>query len=345
MSNKNHIIDEISNDLKIYKYKGEDSINYKARVIYSALSKWIKISTLDYDILVNEQEYIGQSRKHLSNRAKIFLENILDLFPEVRVWFYPEYMEDTPQSLIIDRLKYSGELVKSGFNTNLAIPTYEECIISNKTKVIRGMKNNELHMHTGLTQLEVSTDNYKVDMIELFEFYGVETLKAEFIWNMYLKNAHWRKRPDISCQVFNKYSKVSFSKSWSYDYKLNENDISIYKENHSDYGIIKKFNGEIYTSNFNRALVEEYEVRRFMYALKKEAGNSAIAYYKYLDSDNAVELNLKSALPNHENYILLSLGWPKNSIKDTNNLIFSVHVWDFIKHILDNLNIDTVEVE
>lgn len=345
MNNKKYILDEISNDLNIYKYKDEDFTIYKARVIYSALSKWIKISTLDSDLLEDEWDNIGQSKKYISNKAKIFLQNIIDIYPEARNWFYPEDMKENPETLIIDRLKNAGELVKSGFNTKLALPSYEECIISNSQKVTRGIEENNIQMHAGLVQLKLIDNSCKVDKKLLFEFYGVEDKNATEIWNIYLKNCEWRKRPEITCQIFNKYSKVNFFRSWEENYKLREGEISIYKENHNDYGVIKKIKGEIYTSQFKSVLVEEYEIRRFLYALKCEASNNTIAYYRYIEEGGVVELNLKSALPNHENNILLALGWPKNSIKDNTNLIFSIHVWEFIKLILENLNIVLREID
>ena len=345
MNNKHTIINEINNDLKLYKYKEEDYILYKSRVIYSALAKWIRISTLNCDILEDEEVNIGQSRKKLSNKAKIFLDNIIEIFPEINEWFYPKGIKESPESLIIDRLKNSGEIINSGFNTYLALPNYEECIISDKVKVCRGIESKEMHTYTGLSQLKLLKGNYKVDKSELFEFYGIENQTSIDIWKKYIKNIEWRKRQDTSYYIFNKDSNVNFYNSWECNYKLKDGEISIYKENHLDFGVIKKVNNNIYTSQFPSCLVDEYEIRRFMYGLKSEVNNSSVAYYRYLNIKNAVELNLTSALPNHENNILLALGWPKKSIQDTTNLIFSIHVWEFIKLILENLNIVVREID
>lgn len=345
MNNEKQIINEISSDLKIYKHKEEGYITYKSRVIYSALSKWIKISTLDLDILDDKEAHIGQSRKYLSNKAKIFLENMIELFPEIRDWFYPKDMQEKPEIIIIDRLKNAGEIIKSGFDTYLALPNYEECVICNKVKVTRGIENNEIQMYTGLTQLKELENDCEMNKHVLFEFYGVENKTAHEIWDIYINNIEWRKRTDISCQIFNKYSKVNFYKSWDDNYELKEGEISIYKENHNDFGVIKKINNEIYTSQFHSSLIDNYEIRRFMYALKYYANNSVIADYKYLNDKTAIELSLRSALPSHENNILLALSWPKNSIQDTKTLIFSSYVWEFIKLILEKLNIVIREID
>ncbi|CEP95572.1 Uncharacterised protein [[Clostridium] sordellii] len=345
MNNKAQILSEISNDLNIGQYKEENFILYKSRVIYSALSKWIKISTLDKDILKDKEYDIGQSSKYLVNKAKEILENIIEVFPEINIWFHPKGMKESPEILIIDRLKNSGEIIKSGFRTQLALPTYEECIISDNTKVTRGIENNEMHVYTGLVQLKSLDNICKIDKTGLFEFYGLEDKTAQEIWYKYIKNAEWKKRKSITCNIFNKYSKFNFYRSWEENYNLKDGEISIYKENYNDYGVIKNIDGEIYTSQFTRPLVESYEIRRFMYALKCEVKNNTIANYKYIGKYDAVELNLRSALPNHENNILLALGWPKNSIQDTNNLIFNIHVWEFVKLILENLNIVTREID
>lgn len=345
MNSKDEILEEISNDLKILKYEGEDLVSYKSRVIYSALSNWVKISTLDIDILNDVQRNIGQSREYISNKASIFLQNIIDIFPEVYPWFYPNDIKDKPEKIIIDRLKNAGEIIKSGFNSYLALPIYEECIVDNKTKVTRGIENKKIEMCTGLTQLKYSEVSYEVDKNRLFDFYGVENQTAKEMWDRYINQVTWNKRTDISCPIFNKNSKVAFYKSWDDDYKLNDGEISIYKENFSDYGIIKKINNEIYTNQFNHAIIDNFEIRRFMYGLKYEANNPVKVDYKYLNNKKLVELSLKCTLPNHETNILLALGWPKNSILDTKNLIFSIHVWEFIKIILENLNIIVREID
>ncbi len=345
MNSKDEILYEISSDLKMLRYEGEDLVLYKSRVIYSALSNWIKISTLDIDILNDVQTNIGQSRKYISNKASTFLNNIIEIFPEASIWFYPDDIKEKPEKIIIDRLKKSGGIIKSGFNSYFALPSYEECIVDNEIKVIRGIENRNIQMYTGLTQLKLSEVSFEVDKDELFDFYGLDNQTAKEMWKIYVNNAEWNKRSDIDCQIFNKFSKINFYNSWNDDYKLSEGEISIYKENYSDFGIIKKLNNEIYTNKFSQAIVDKFEIRRFMYALRHEANNQVTAYYKFLNNKKLVELNLKCALPNHETDILLALGWPKNSIIDTKNLIFNVHVWRFVKLILENLNIIMREID
>ncbi|MDB8794605.1 hypothetical protein PN290_01475 [Romboutsia sp. 1001216sp1] len=342
---KDEVFKEIINDLKISKYSEEDDVTYKARVVYSALALWMKISTLDGDILEDDKKGIGQSRKHLSIVGKVFLENILELYPGLKPWFYSQEANKNPQDIILERLIKSGELIKSGFNTNLAIPLYEECLVNRGVKSTRGINSRNIKIHSGLTQIELVNAEQEINNEDILQFHGLDNFTAKEILKQYVVNSQWKNRKNITCDIFNKYSKVSFYNSWENNYKLKEGEISVYRENFNDYGLIKKVNGEIYTSQFNTYLVENNEVRRFMYGLKSEVNNSVMAYYKFIDRSDCVELNLKCALPSQEENILLSLGWPKTSIADSMNLIFSIHIWDLIKLILEKLNIVVREID
>ena len=342
---KDEVLKKIINDLNISKHSEEDDITYKARVIYSALALWMKISIFDGDILEDDKKGIGQSRKHISIVGEVFLENIIELYPELKSWFYSQEINKNPQDIIIERLIKSGELIKSGFNTNLAIPLYEECLVNRGVKSTRGINSRSIKIHLGLTQIELINEEQKISNEDILQFYGLDNFTANEILKQYIVNSQWKNRKNITCDIFNKYSKVSFYNSWENDCKLKEGEISVYRENFNDYGFIKKVNGEIYTSQLNTYLVENNEVRRFMYGLKSEVNNNVIAYYKFIDKSDYVELNLKCALPSQEENILLSLGWPKTSITDSMNLIFSTNIWDLIKFILEKLNIVVREID
>lgn len=339
---KDEIFREIANDLKISEYIGKEDTNYKARVVYSALGLWIKISTLDFDILDDDKNKIGQSRNQLSIKGKLFLENILELYPELREWFFPQKSNKNPQDMIIERLIKSGELVKSGFSTSLSVPLYEACLINRGVKVIRGINLKNIKIHSGLVQIELVNSEYEVNNEKILQFYGLDKFTAEKTLKHYIVKSQWKNRKNMSCSIFNKYR---YYYTWENDYKLKEDEISLYRENLNDYGLIKKVNGEIYTSQFNSYLVENYEVIRFMLGLKSEVNNNVRAYYKIIDIVDCVELNLKCALPIHEESILLSLGWPKTSIADKMNFIFSIHIWELVKLILEKLNIVVREID
>jgi hypothetical protein len=340
---KHDILNQIINDLNIRNYEGEGRNQYISRVVYSALSMWIRVSTLDGDIFQQPLDKIGVSKIHILNRCQPFLDNMIELYPEIHRWFYPKEDKKNPIVIIRDRLCNGGDLVDVGFNTDLALPSYQECVVNNRVGIIRGYNVGYIQKVAGLAQLKVLDEENTVDIEKALEFYDLKDQTAEeILWN-YIKNIKWNKREGISDLVFNKYCENTFSNSWDSEYKLKVNDISLYKYGINDFGFVKKTNGSIYTSQINQYLIERFEVRRFMYGLKCEVKNSIVAKYKKYEEAGLVELNLYNGLPGREQNILLLLGWPLQNVSDKYNLLFDASVWLFVKKVLKNLNVTLQE--
>lgn len=339
MMSKHDILNQIVNDLNLRHYKGEGRNQYISRVVYSALSMWIRISTLDEDIFQQPFNKIGVSKIHILNRCQPFLENMIELYPEIHSWFYPKEYKKNPIVIIRDRLCSGGELVDVGFNTDLALPCYQECVVNNRVGIIRGFNVGYRQKAAGLAQLKMLDEENTVDIGKALEFYNLKYQSAEEILNTYIKNIKWNKGEGISDLIFNKYYDNSFSNCWDSEYKLKDNDISLYKYGTNDFGFVKKTNGSIYTSQINQYLIERFEVRRFMYGLKCGVKNSIVAKYKRYEEAGLVELNLYNGLPSREQNILLLLGWPLQNVSDKYNLLFDASVWLFVEKVLKNLNI------
>lgn len=339
---KHDILNRIINDMNIRNYEGEGRNQYISRVVYSALSMWIRVSTLDGDMF-QPLDKIGVSKIHILNRCQPFLDNMIELYPEIHRWFYPKEDKMNPIVIIRDRLCNGGELVDVGFNTDLALPSYQECVVNNRVGIIRGYTVGYIQKVTGLAQLKVFDQENTMDFEKALEFYSLKDQTAAEVLRTYIKKIKWNKREGINDQVFNKYCENSFSNSWESEYKLKDNDISLYKYGINDFGFVKKTNGSIYISQINQYLIEKFEVRRFMYGLKYEVKNSIVAKYKRHEKAGLVELNLYNGLPSREQNILLLLGWPLQSVSDKYNLLFDESIWLFVQKVLKNLNITLQE--
>lgn len=346
MENKNYdILKQIINDLKIRQYDGEKLNLYISRVVYSALSFWIRTSTLDEDILQQSSKKIGVSKVHILNRCRPFIDNMIELYPEIYQWFYPEGSKEDPIVTIRERLYGGGELVDVGFNTDLALPNYKECIVNKRVNIIRGLNSGCFQKITGLAQFKILDKKNNVDFEKAFKFYGLRIQSAKEILREYVKNTKWNKKEEITFQIFNKYCSNSFSSCWDNEYKLKNDDISLYKNEFFDFGFIRKLNGSIYTSEIEKYLIDKYEIRRFMYGLKNDVNNSIVVRYRKYDEKRLVEVRLDNALPQEEENILMLLGWPIENINDKYNLLFNTSIWLFIKNLLKNLNITLQEVK
>lgn len=341
MNRNNEILKCIQNDLKIIRYNGEKLESYISRIVYSALGMWIRTSTLDEDILSEESREIGVSKIHIINRCKPFLENMIEIYPEINNWFNTNKGKN-PIEITRKRLYNAGELVDVGYKTDVALPCYEECVLNNNYKVIRGLKKGNFKNSIGLSQIE-NVSSSDLDNKDIFKFYGLNSKPSIEILNEYLNSSKWTRREGFSGEYFNKYSNKIFSNCWDSGYILKDNDITIYKNGILDYGFIKKENNEIYSFQISKYIISKYEVRRFMYALKSQVNNKVIAKFKKYYKDKLVMLKLYNTLPQKEENILMLIGWPINDIEDKFNLIFNENCWGLVEMILSNLDIKLEE--
>ena len=86
----NELIRVMSNDMKIMKYPGESSYCYKARLIYSAICEWMRISTQDKYGESNN----SKSKQYLLSRCSEVLNGFLECEPECLKWFIDEEQVD-----------------------------------------------------------------------------------------------------------------------------------------------------------------------------------------------------------------------------------------------------------
>lgn len=330
------IIERINKDLNIVRFDNESDSCYKSRIIYSSLSLWIRMVTCS--VIEHELSNIkhGKSRRYISNKVEAFFENIIELYPEMREWFDLENMN--PVNVIINKLLECGEVVSVGFKTDLKVPISSRCRVSDDLEIYRGLKLEKYEFVTGLTPLYVFSGEDSIEE-DVFQFYGVKDKPATKVLYDYMKIAKWNKVEETSYQIFDMHCKDVLSKCWKDDYNLLESEITLYKNAFFDFGFIKKKGNKIYISQISEYFIEKREVRRFMYALKKNNKNQAKAVYKKNNNGEIFELKLFSALPQCEESILFLLGWPKNNITDKYNFYFCKSIWPFIKRIIENLDI------
>ena len=118
----NTIIDKMAADLGIYRYNDEEITAFKCRVIYSAMSCWIKAIAMDQPIGGKENQLSGVSRRHIYERGNAVLESLIKMNPETSFWFDVDNTEENPVVIIRNRLLHHGDLLNEGFDTNLTLP-------------------------------------------------------------------------------------------------------------------------------------------------------------------------------------------------------------------------------
>ena len=329
-------------DLKTRQYPGEDKELYYARLLYSGMSTWLKTSTLDKDILDNSK-LLGSSKAHVLKRCERVLQEVLELYPVLKKWYYPDSSDINPVEVIRERMLRSGELIEIGFQTNITVPVYREFRLSKDVSLTRGLKPSfKMGFSSGLAWL-IMNPEFSASYVpeDVFQLCPVD---AACYTEMFIKEVNWEKAVHIeSDEIFDSSIRKSLSSCWRNDYVLKEGEVTLARKyighNVYEFYLIKKLNSVEFIHRLDEYLKGKTEIRRLLYGLRILANNPINASIKSHKDEGLIELTLYSKLPQNEENILLLLGWPKNNIGDTNNLIFVDEVWDYISKILQNLNI------
>ncbi|QYZ79269.1 hypothetical protein E2N92_07375 [Methanofollis formosanus] len=332
--------------LGIYHFSCEDKNAYIARVLYSAISEWIKTAVLDRNIEDNsacqDTRDTLYTKHHVTRKCNIILSAYLDLYPDVRKWFYPEDKPDfQPAKKIQERLEYSGFLVPGPENT-IQLPPDKFARIAEDLFLLRGTsfgKDGEIH-GLGWYVNRIS----EKDVYSLEELFLIPKIDAKDTVLDYSRYADGKYTPNIVISDVRRYfdplSKRIFSDSW--EQSLHHRwELTVYRNNLADYGIAKNENGKIYALSFPDNAVKTREFRRFMYGLRHLNHNpeqATITTYK-----DAIKIKLHSTLPGREEMLLYMIAWPVRNILDRTEFITSPVFFPIITKLLENLNIRVIQ--
>lgn len=334
------LISAFQKDMKISRYNAEPQQNFFGRLLYSAMSHWLRYTILDQGN--EDDEKLGRSKKYILARGTEILNNFLLAVPEAKNWFLGKYLKDKndeiqPAHIIRERMLNSGELIETDFQSYISFPANKSIAISNMYNRIIGLQENlALSAKTvGLTRIVQN----KNDGFQLF--IDIPTAK-EYVQTM-IKNAVWHKNSDeSSLEFFLVRSQNSPYKSWSYN--LPESGIITLGRLHLfnglyEYCLVRNDAGRLYTYTIPETLTKYKENRRVILGLRSIYKNDMWA--NAIRRGNIYILTLLCRLPVYEENIIETYCWPLNDIMDQTHYVVPEELWDYIKAILANLNIRT----
>ncbi|HHY81643.1 MAG TPA: hypothetical protein GX505_03060 [Clostridiales bacterium] len=331
---------QLSLDLAIRRYSCESESSYYSRLIYSAIGCWILYCTGDKNIEEDISRY-GVSKNYINRRCSKILNNFLEIYPQAQDWFFTDNIADYTDVIryIREIYEFLGYLVSAGLDSSLILPICRKVIVEDGLALYRGV--SKVSPMIGLGTYKYMKEVRKEDIALLFDMFLVPNKRADKFVQDYIKKIKWGAGGvSENTQFFEYKSKNSLSESWINTWT--QDTITIYKNSLLDYGLVKFEEGQLYTSKFPDHIVNEKEVRRFMYGLKGNNGSNMKAKLK-MHSDVAV-LRLFSKLPEREMMLLRVLSWPVNFIEDVYNYYIPLEVINVIKKILGNLCIEVEEV-
>lgn len=332
----NSIIDKIAADLGIYRYHDEDLTAYKCRVIYSAMSSWVKAIAMDQPIGSKENHLSGVSRRHIYERGNAVLESLIKLHPETTSWFDGEDTDENPVVIIRNRLLNRGDLLNEGFETNLALTiAHKEHFISGYD-TIYGKILGKSFFYSGISTL---CEN-KAAMQSEVSGNAEEWLKCFF------KNIWWSAIPSEMNEFmyFNPAHKSRNNYSaWNSSLPNVSDEIILGRltinKNEYEYFLLKPKSKLMHC--IDPFLQEQGYHIRIMYALRKIANNNVIAVIKHY-SDH-IYLKLNTHLPTRERIMLESYAWPYKRINDILGWTMYGYIWEYIKPYFESIGIRIVE--
>lgn len=332
----------MATDMGISPFSGENVNVTISRITYSAIGEWIKASAYDTDVKENDSEVIdeiGATKNHITRKCGKILAAYLDLYPDLKNWYYPTDVNETfsPVTEIRNRQLAAGVLV-SGLENSLQFPQEKCTQITDNFYLYRGDTFHKKSQIIGLGNYICTPDQVPICSIE--DMYLIPSISAkdyveqyvQKVWNKFIKSENI---PDTR-KFFDYFSTRAFSESWVSSYPKS-GKLTIYKDNELDYGLTRTDTEDLYTLAFPQAVIETQDVRRFIYGIRKIVQNPAQATIK--DMGSMIQITLPSYLPDLEQNLLYMLAWPKRNIMDRTEYISEKILLPAIERLLENLNI------
>ena len=330
------MINKIASDLGIYRFENEQMNNFKCRVIYSAMSSWIKAIAMDHPVGSKENHLSGVSRKHIYERGNTVLQSFTRMYPEIKRWFETEPDAENPVELLRSRLINHGDLLNEGFDTNLALSVlYSKQFISFYETVYGAILSNDIE-YSGIATLRKNSNKIRIENVE----------NAGEWLDGFIRKIWWSSvsEQQTDWMYFDPTSKSKNNYlAWSYSIPSNNKNLvlarNIINKNEYEYYLLKPSNNLMHRIDpFLKG--QGYHIS-IMYALRDLEGNNVTANVKVFNDH--IHLKLNTHLPMKVRLMLESYAWPENHINDKLCWIMYDYVWNYIKPHLEMIGLQIVE--
>lgn len=334
---------QIAKDLKITQFSKENESQFISRIIYSAISEWIKASTFDRKIDNHEGvKEEGCTKQHITRKCGEILEGFLEIYPSIEFYFYPVEENDPKPIQEIQKRLFLGGVLVSGENNTVQLSKEKTGFVDNNLFFERGCFYEPEKQAFGLGCYR-NNQNGNIPCVRLEELFFIPNENAEKTVNYYIKKlkSDFNNISDIPdyWSFFDYSSKKSFHNSWNGYFDKN-GKITVYKNNinNSDYGFIKYSEGKFFFTPFPHHIIQTKEIRRILYGIRSIENNPCNS--ELTIQGKSVKIQLYTSLPLREQSLLYMISWPVNNMYDRTQYITSIKFLPIIQRILSNLNVN-----
>lgn len=337
---RDELKDKISKDLKISKFKKESFLEYHQRLIYSALSMWVRSlimgnSVNDYKSDVEDVENvfpdIGYVQYNLSKVAEAFLM----VYPCNMDWLE---IENIPKLA----MKLAGRIIQDMIYLNEIGEVMERklSLVPDRKAFWGGYMHeyglNTFNKNTFVLGCSLWSENVQNedDTNKIISIGGMDYYKYM------VKKFPWKKA-DVkgNFELFKVGVTGKDSKSWiPYDSGKIKEGINILRDTNTfepGYMLVKKEKDNLYVVWLDPWYRKSKEIYRIMYALN--AANGIPAQFRTKIYDDYIVLHDVSALPDEEKRLILSISWPYSTYHDYYSRIIPIKMWDLAQNTIEKL--------
>lgn len=327
------MIERMSVDMDISRYRCESDEGYYKRIIYSALGLW----GLNYAQRQVEDE-LGVSKIALTKKLNNLTYVYSSIYPCISGYFNSEESVGLYVRKIYEELGYliydqhKLKVAKYGRGLELAENQYLYFGLPNKIEFMSGL---------GIVSCDAFLMNNITDILIRDNLTPINYVKNSYDM---IGFAEWNKNSE-GMSYFNPLSRYNISNSWK-EYPTTE--FTVAKDSFNNfYRVICRDNRIKYYLNYEPDAFPEgifgSDYRRLYYCLKYYYDNPFNVTIKKLDKDYSL-LNLPGRLPNREQMFLSLVGWPLESYNNKNHYVIRKEFISVIVTCLKKLGIITNEV-
>jgi len=336
------LLSKMATDMNLFRFSNETEHNFSARVLYSAMSLWMKTIVLD-NSEDNVDAVTSVSKKYHTEHSEQILTQFLEFFPELECWFYNNEQADkldSPIKTLQERLILSEELSESIDNNRLVPVEPKKVQISENYLRCVGLHNGLFSQFNGITSvinkrnIMADYENIKISSIDFAQKYlsGIKYIENE-----------WTAEKEY----FNPLIKTeTIYKSWQNTAPKQELYISRIQSATQQYlYFIEKYVNKRFISHKIEDFIidNRYLTRILLYLRYKENNPISITLNKH--SDHFEVIRYTRSLPNPEKALLEAIGWPTKSVFDTTIYKYHNYMYNTVKSTFENLLIKINEVD
>lgn len=347
MTYAKQLMDSIRDSLYIYP-AGEGYEQYKERILYSALSEWVR--TLVYG---DSNRELGTSKiktsvdirfvqYHLTEIANAFI----DLFHIPDDWFDKKSQNQASHlaSSVIKDMVFTGNIAQIHDRLYPVPLQYYQCYDGIFLAAGDTVSKNTLYITAGTGKWRmVSRRRLEKDVpVNLLSKKRIINIPAKDYYNVLEKEMPWQNKiPDENFQIFESGSRGRYSQCWIdgdlFDIpqglsliRTSENFVPVYS-------LLRRKNNVIETAELDSWYRETKEYYRILYALNFRRNTPAGCTVKHIGK--FYYLKLWSRLPDFEQRLLMNCSWPVKTYDNMYERFIPDNLWCVVEEILTFLGI------